>query len=275
MRTTAAEKYGGAGIALIEALGAQGAITFTIEEARRLARPIGVAEAYVPELLHRLNRAGLIQRIKQGSYVLAGHRVTIHPFVVGMALVERSAVSGWSALNYHGFTDQIPLVVSLTTTRRTTTPAMRGARKGSASTWEVVGLEFEIVTILERRFFGHEDIWLGEDRARIFDRERAVLDCFAMPRRFGGISEGLAIVVEHRGQLDPARLVAYAVRYGADSVARRVGFALEHAEVEPEILEPLRAIMKDGLRPLDPTRPSRGPIDRRWQLRNNLGKQSR
>ena len=49
--------------------------------------------------------------------------------------------------------------------------------------------------MVPHHFFGAEEIWLGDARVRMFDRERALLDCFALPRRFGGIA-GSFLVAE-------------------------------------------------------------------------------
>lgn len=266
-------RYGGLGVALLRALAEQGCSTFTAGEAREAARAVGVADSYLSVLLHRLQRAGWLRRLKHGTYAMATGLPGFpeaHPFALGMALIEPCAVSGWAALNHHGLTEQIPRVITLTTPKRVVTPAMRGALRAAPSTWDVAGQRFEIVTVVPAHFFGDEELWMGESRVRMFDRERALLDCFALPRRFGGLAEGLGILEEHLRELDLKRLVAHAQRYGKVVVAKRVGYALEHAGVEPELVEPLRALPMRGYRALDSTRLPRGERNRRWGLVENL-----
>lgn len=89
-------------------------------------------------------------------------------------------------------TEQIPCVVELTTPRRVVTPGMRGAMSKASLTWDAAGRKLEIVAVVKAHFFGDEELWLSNSRVRIFDRERALRDCFALPRRFGGLTEGLA-----------------------------------------------------------------------------------
>ena len=265
--------YGGMGTALLRALSEEGRATFTTGHARRAARGLGVAAAYLPVLLHRLHRAGLVRRLKRGTYAMAGGlpgAPEAHPFALGMELVHPSAVSGWSALHHHGLTEQIPRVVTLTTPRKVVTPAMRGAVGSAPSRWVVGGQVFEIVTVVPSHFFGDEGAWAGESKVRIFDRERSLLDCFALPRRFGGIAEGLGILEEHRDGIDVRRLVAHACRYGKGTVAARVGFALEGLGVSARVLRPLRDLPRKGFRPLDPARRVVGPRNRRWGLVENL-----
>ena len=265
--------YGGLGVAFLRALAEHGRPTFTVADAQRESEASGIAPSYLSVLLHRLVRAGLVQRIKRGTYTLAAGVLGFpeaHPFALGMALVDPCAVSGWSALNHHGMTEQVPRVVTLTTPRRVVTPAMRGVDRGEASNWRTAGQTFEIVTVVPAHYFGHEEIWLGDSRVRILDRERALLDCFALPRRFGGLAEGLGIIEEHLHEIDVGRLVDHARRYGVASVAKRIGYALDQAGVKASLVEPLCALPMQGTRLLDPTKPARGTRDARWGLRVNL-----
>jgi predicted transcriptional regulator of viral defense system len=260
-------------LALIQGLGETSQAVFNVATIREVAAAAGVTPAYLNVLLHDLVRTGLLRRVKRGTYALASGLPGVaepHPFSIGMALVEPCAVSGWSALNHHGLTEQIPHRVTLTTPRRIVTPAMRGAMRTEPSVWVVEGQEYEIVRVIPAHFFGQEEVWLGEAKVQIFDRERALLDCFALPRRFGGLAEGLGILEEHQRQVDTKRLVAHALRYGKVAVAKRVGFALERVGVRASIIEPLRALPVQGQRLLDPTKPACGGFNSRWALRENL-----
>jgi predicted transcriptional regulator of viral defense system len=270
--------YGGIGFALVHRLAESGQTTFTMATVRQIAAEVGVTPSYLRFLLHRLVRAGLLHRVKRGTYALVGGLpggVEAHPFAIAMALVDPCAVSGWSALNHHGLTEQIPQRVTLTTPRRIVTPAMRGAKHAKPSIWEVDGQEYEIVRVIPAHFFGDEEVWVDESKVRIFDRERALLDCFALPRRFGGLGEGLGILEEHLREIDIRLLVAHALRYGKVAVAKRVGYALERAGVPIPIVEPLRALPVQGQRLLDPTKPATGEYNRRWALRENLSARRR
>jgi len=261
-------------MALLRALGDEGKLVFSTQEARAAAHAAGIGPSYLPQLLRTLTQAGWIRRLKRATYVITvgipGLPLELHPFAIGMALVDSCAVSGWSALNHHGLTEQVPRVITLTTAKRVVTPAMRGAARTAPSIWEVGDQTFEIVSVVPAHYFGYQEIWLGESRVRILDRERALLDCFALPRRFGGVSEGLAIVEEHLHEIDVARLVAHAQRYAKASVGKRVGYALELARAEPALIEPLREMPVRGYRLLDPTKPARGRRSARWGLRDNL-----
>ena len=265
--------YGGMGVLLLRALGERHASTFTSGNAREVAGSLGISTSYLPVLLHRLQRAGLIERLKQGTYVFAGSvamRADVHSFGVAMTLIDPCAVSGWAALNHHGLTEQIPHVITVTTPKGIVTPSMRGASSAAPSVWEVSGRRYEIVSTVAANFFGFEQIWLSGVRVRILDRERALLDCFASPRKFGSLAEAFSILEENLHVLDVPRLISYAARFSKRVVAKRVGYALERFGADLDILEPLRALPMLGYRALDPAREATGRRERKWQLVVNL-----
>lgn len=189
-------------------------------------------------------------------------------------MVNPSAISHWSALHHHGLTEQVPRVVTAITPKKVVTPSMRGASPSARRrkhAWFVDGVRYEFVTVREAHFFGFEEIWIDEyTKVPITDKERTVLDTFISPRMFGGMGEGLGIIEEHLPMLTLDRLVNYTCRYGKISVAKRLGWALERAGIEESALTPLLEMPVTGYHALDPTRPRRGPCDRRWMIQNNL-----
>lgn len=257
------------GQALLRAVAATGRGVFDVADAREVGAALGIDAAHVPPLLQTLAEGGWLRRIKRGTYVVTGLQPnvsSVHPFAVGNALLQPSAVSGWSALNHHGLTEQIPRTVTLTTP---------SSRRGSKREWKLGGERFDVIVVVPKHFFGIADVWLGNEKVSVFDKERALLDCFALPARFGGIAAGLDIIESHLHELDVPRLVDYALRYGVTAVAKRVGWALEHAGVAESALAPLRALRATSYSLLDPTRPATGVRRSRWHLRENLGGKKR
>ena len=262
------------GIALAKALATAGLYIFATEDAVRLA-PAGVAPARVPYLLKRLADSGWIIRLRRGLYAGTGQLpggVDVPAPVVATALVSPSALAHWSALAYHDLTDQVPVVVTLITPKKVVTPSMRAAgSRGGRHLWRVADIECQFVTVSERRYsIGLGWAWFDQRfRASITDRERTVFDLFAMPSRFGGIGEGIAVLDRAGDTLDIPKLVEYALRYGEIAAAKRVGWALERSGVSATELRPLLELPAAAYSPLDPGRPHRGGHDRRWMLTLN------
>jgi predicted transcriptional regulator of viral defense system len=264
------------GLNLLQELFDHGRFIFTVEEAKTVAAQIGISDNYLLQVLSHLEKAVWIIRLRRGLYAGTGSLpggVQVHPFAVATRLVEPSAISHWSAMSYHGFTDQIPYIVTAFTPQKVVTPTMRrsNVKIGRKHAWDVWGVRYEYVSVIPDHFFGIEDVWIDE-RFRIpaTDKERTILETFVSPRLFGGIGEALETLEEHVHELNLEKLVEYSIRYGKASPAKRLGLALERLGAPPEFLDPLEQIPIKGFRLLDPIRPRRGPYDKRWMIQNNL-----
>ncbi len=265
------------GVRLLRGLGERGRYVFTTAEAREVGAPLGIGERYLSQLLPSLVAGGWLTRLRRGLYAQAGllpGEVSLPPFVVATRLVSPAAVSHWSAMSHHGLTEQIPHGVMALTPRKVVTPSMRRGEKALGAVrhaWKVGGIRYEYTSVKPEHYFGIEEVWIDTHfQVPITDRERTVLDGFIAPRLLGGMGEVFGVLEEHLQALDLAKLVAYALRYGKASVAKRVGMVLERLQVPEPIWAPLAALPIAGFRVLDPTRPAGGPYDQRWMIRNNL-----
>jgi len=178
-------------------------------------------------------------------------------------------------LQHHGFTEQLPQYITVTTLRKVITPDMRKFTVRRAATdkhrWMVGSEEIEFITVQPEHFFGIEHVWVDQFfRVPIMDRERTLLDLCIAPRRFGGMSEVLGLLEAHWASCDVARFVAYAVQYDKVIVAKRLGWVLETVGVPPSAVEQLLALPATSYGLVDPSPPHVGPYERRWRLRNNL-----
>lgn len=149
---------------------------------------------------------------------------------------------------------------------------MRSASvKDGRHLWHAAGLDFRYITVIANRFgFGIQTVWLDERfRVSITDRERTLLDLFALPRMFGGLGEGLAVLDRAKDEIDIERLVEYAIRYDSMALAKRLGWSLEETGTDPSMLTRLLELSVSYHSPLDPGRARRGRHDRRWMIIDN------
>ena len=119
--------------------------TFTINE---VAKVTNFKRRVLWVLLHRLEKNGWIERIEKGKYLLIplGEKkgeYTINEFIIGSMLTDKYAISYWSALHYHGLTEQIPKTVFIQTTNR---------RKNQNT--NIFGIPYKIIRIKQSKFFG-------------------------------------------------------------------------------------------------------------------------
>ncbi|MCD6183038.1 MAG: type IV toxin-antitoxin system AbiEi family antitoxin domain-containing protein [Thermovirga sp.] len=276
-QTVEPARSGSHSVRLLKELAEEGLNVFTTSEAKQIAVRSGIPEGYVTNLLMIMVRDGWLKRLRRGMYIRSGPAlgdIQIHSFAIATHLVVPSAISHWSALHYHGLTEQVPRVVTAFTPKKVVTPSMRRGHRfnnGKKHAWVINGVRYEYITVKRENFFGIEKIWVDEfSRVPITNCERTVLELFISPRMFGGMGEALGIIENHLPSLAVDKLVEYACRYGKISVAKRLGWVLEQAGASEAVLEPLLKIQALGYHVLDPTRPRRGSCDKRWMIQVNI-----
>ncbi len=258
---------------LLRALISDGNRVFTVDRARDFATSAGLSPGYLRQALHHLTNAGWLVRLRKGLYAVSTTVpgvITAHEFEVAMALTPLAAISHWSALHYHGLTDQAPRKVFILTTTDAKIPQVRGRKQARHHKGISVGTSvYQFVRVKPDRFFGTQKIWINDVRITITDPERTLLDGLMIPQYCGDFAEVLHAFQVQGTHLDVKRIIDYALRLDAATV-KRLGWVLEHAGVTSGRLKPLMAVTIKGYRKLDPTGPRKGPCDHRWMIQNNL-----
>ena len=208
--------------------------------------------------LHRLEQKGAIERIEKGKYLIIPlgaekGKYTLHEFVIGSTLIEPCSIAYWSALNYYGFTEQIPTTVFLQTT----------ARKKNQDI-KVFGVKYQIVKIKKEKVFGIRKEWIEEIQINITDKEKTIIDCLDKPQYCGGIIEVVKALKNNK--FDRKKLENYAQRIGNSGVLRRLGYLCELLNIKIKLP---KLHIRNYLF-LDPTMPEKDTKNARWRLIINL-----
>lgn len=265
------------GMRLLRQLFLRGKRIFSMEDAVSAATLENIPHSQLRKILSNLAKHGRVLRLRRGLYVSIGllpDQINTHPFVISAYLIQPSAISHWSALQYHGLTEQIPQIVTASTTSKVLTPSMREKQSTQSKikhAWEIGGVRYEYVNVQQKHFFGNEKIWLDEYfQVSITDKERTLIDVFIYPKMFGGMGEALGILENSLASIDIQKLVDYAIKYDKKSLAKRLGWALEYFGVPAKLIEPLLKVPINYYCRLDPSAPATGPCDKRWMIQNNL-----
>ncbi len=257
---------------LLHALSVTGKSVFTVAEARAAVN--GDAPK-LARLLSRLTRKRWLLRLERGKYLIlplaAGMEgtYTTHEFVLASRLAQPYAIAYWSALHYHGFTEQVPQTVTVMSPVRRRDVLIPG-----------LGFRCHFVYIAAERFFGFVTVSVDDQPVVITDPPRTVLDCLARPDLCGGIVEAAKGVYGYAQRSDarPDRLADYAARLGNPAVIKRLGYLVERFELPTkfpaarwaEAISEWQTHLSMGFARLDPRLPPAGPYDRRWRLRLNV-----
>lgn len=228
---------------------------FTIDEAEKV---FDLDRESLRVILSRLEEAGWVERLERGKYMvipLSARKgeYTLNEFVVGSMLVEPYAVAYWSALHYHGLTEQVPFTVFIQTTARRRRLDLR-----------VFGVRYKVVKIVEHKFFGIDDVWIDGSVIRVTDREKTIVDCLDHPEHCGGVVE---VAKALKNEVFDYRLLAgYSQRIKNSGVVRRLGYLCDLFDIQIDL-------PKVGARNylyLDPTMPHEGETDSSWRLKVNV-----
>ncbi len=224
---------------------------FTIEDAKQISH---ANKGVLKVILSRLEKKGWIERIEKGKYIVIPlgaekGKYTLNEFVLGSYLVDPCIISYWSALNYYGFTEQIPRTVFIQTTSR---------KKHQEVT--IFGVPYKIIRMKERKIFGVEKAWFEDIKINLTSREKTIIDCLDKPQYAGGIIEvAKALRTE---EYDKDILVKYAKRIRNSGVIRRLGYICEFLQI-PIVLPKIKT--RNYLK-LDPILPETNELNAKWHL---------
>jgi predicted transcriptional regulator of viral defense system len=216
-------------------------------------------------IVNRLVKKKWLVQLAKGKYLIvpleAGVRgeYTEHEFVIASYLVEQYYIGYWTALNYHGFTEQVPMTVFVVTTKRLRDRTM-------------LDIRYRFVALNKRKFFGFEAEPISNNKVNISDKEKTLADCLDHPEYCGGISEVVKSLWNAREEISIEKLVNYSVKMGNSAILKRLGFLVEllKIDISKKVMEKIRLHLKKGYVVLDPLERAHGNYSTRWALVINV-----
>jgi predicted transcriptional regulator of viral defense system len=202
-----------------------------------------------------------LDRLKSGTYLIvplaAGEtgEYTEHEFVIASHLADPMYISYWSALNYHGLTEQVPVTVFAATTDQ-------------VPTREIHGVTYTFVTLTNAKFFGDETVAIGSHRVNVASVEKTLVDCADHPEHCGGIGE----LAKGLGAADPDQetLTEYLLRLGNGAAIKRIVYLADLLDVDLAQREDIVDAFTSGYSKLDPTRGDDGRHASEYRLLLNV-----
>lgn len=233
----------------------------------------GVPRNDAAKLLARLAKQGWLQRVRRGIYVpvlLESTRADTapeDPWIIADAAFAPCFISGWSAAEHWGLTEQVFRTVLVATTRR---PRERQV--------DMRGTRFQLRTVGQKEFFGLKSVWRGRTRVSVSDPSRMIIDLLADPSIGGGLRSSVEILQAYLASKDYrnlAQLMAYAKQLGVGAVFKRLGYLLERfAPEEAQAIADCAEFLTQGNAKLDPALPAMR-LATRWRLWLPAGWESR
>jgi predicted transcriptional regulator of viral defense system len=219
-------------------------------------------------LLRYLADRGWLVRVARGTYAtvpLSAREAgdwPVDPWVVAMRRFAPCYVSGWSALAYHGLTEQIfrsAVVMTAKTIRR--------REDNSQST------PFVLRHRDHSKLFGLMVVWRDGNPVRMSDRERTIIDVLDEPALAGGMTHAAEALMAYfdENETDEDRLISYGDRLANRAVFKRLGYIVEALQLaDDHLLQACEARRSAGFTRLDPSVDRDGERNARWGLKINV-----
>jgi len=237
---------------------------FRLEDVRRI---LGLEDPSTRSLVRKLVNRGVVARLKPGLFILVPFELGKEREYLGNPLIAARELAGGkeyyishgTAMEIHGMVTQPQLVVYVMT------PVKRRSVR-------IMGAEFRFISSGKDYFFGLTDHWVTkQEKIRISDPERTVLDGFRMPEYCGGVTELAKGIWIKKQELNDGKLVDYALRMDVGAVIRRLGYIMELYDIgSSENRDRLRDRLTDSYVKLDPLLQADGKFLRKWRLQLNV-----
>lgn len=184
---------------------------FTVKD---LVKGLGLDRSRCYRLVSGLKQKGLLEVPMSGRYVLDIPNYRVSLYEVASRIYWPSYVSFWTALSFHGLTDQLPRTVYIVNTQKSSEIEFRDHR-------------VDFVRFRPGYVFGYrkEDGFMAEP-------EKAVIDSLHLPRYSGGVTE---VEKALEKDLDFEKLEYYAEEMGISSVMKRLKYLMERNGLENDL----------------------------------------
>lgn len=237
---------------------------FRLKEVQKILR---LDEVSSRNFIRKLVNRGVVTRLKPGLFILVpfelGKEVEYmgNPFVVAREIMSGRDyfLSHATAMEIHGGVTQPQLVIFIT--------ALKPRRSITS-----MGIEFRFIHNQKKYFFGISDHWVTkQEKVRISDLERTIIDGLKQPEYCGGLTEVAKGLWMRHQDVNMNRLLSYAIKIGVGAVIRRLGFLLELYKIgTSEDWEILSLHLTETYVRLDPLLSPEGKFLRKWRLQLNV-----
>ena len=246
---------------VIADLVSEGKVIFSIDELAEKTR----SQVKARKMASRLVKKKWLERIARGTYLVlelgAGSRPewTADAYYIASKLVSPHYIGYYNMLNDYGWTEQVPLSVTVATTKR-------------LKNREIHGVKYEFITLEKNKFFGTISKYLRGHAINVSDPEKTIVDALDQPKYCGGINEVAKALKNSRTQLDWRKLIHYAERLGNGAVFKRLGYLIElmQVEIDSTIMDKIKNNVTEGYSLLYPGAGKQGHHNSKWNLILNV-----
>jgi len=214
-------------------------------------------------IVGRLVNKKWVIRIGKGKYLIVpltagvAGEYTEHEFIVASLITKDYYIGYWTALNYYGFTEQVPNKIFIATKKR-------------LKDRKIHETCLKFVCLSKKKFFGFDNISISNLKVNISDKEKTIIDCLDKPKYCGGIEEIVKSIFFAKEEIDFKKLTNYAIKIGNNAVIKRLGFILDFLSMDSKNL---KNKISSSYSVLDPTKEKKGKYSSEWKILINVSKE--
>ena len=225
----------------------------------------------VRRLLADMTNRGLLMRIKEGLFYIIPYDQEAKTFMPDWHILAQYLVGDteyyigyYSAMQIHSLITQ---------------PALREQvvvnKQIKPSTLKIKGIPFQFIYHNEKHFFGQKKTWVDSyNKIQCADLEKTFIDALFKPDYAGGITEIAKALYKSREKIDFIKLLDYSTRFDSLAVTKRLGYLLELLQVQSPVIDTLQKKATKSYFPLEPSHPKEGKLLSRWNIQENIDRQS-
>ena len=241
---------------LLSTLARQDKIIFTTAEARNILKK------NPKKIMFNLIESKWVLPLKKGLYAIVPLEIgpkgaddfLIHDFIIASYLTKPYFISFWSALNYYGFSDQIPSTVFIATNK-------------SLKPLEIINTKFLFIKLSKNKFLGLTKIKIEDHEIKIADKNKTIADCLDHPEHSGGLEEVARSIFFSHKEFSISRIKDYAFQMKNLTILKRLGYILEKTGLMDEYADHFHDFKPSkGYSKLDTISRTKGKYNEKWQL---------
>lgn len=254
---------------LLTTLYARNRPVFHFQEAQEILGARTVTSSALSQLIQH----GIVMRLKGGTFRIIPFELGFereylgNPYIVARELTisdhsdiqNNYYLSHGSAFELHQMVTQPSLVVYVS--------SLKMMRPRIIS-----GTEFRFVKCKPDDLFGLTEIWVDKnEKVCVSDLERTLLDGLKLPGYCGGMIEvAKAFSIKH-DQINPQKIIDYAIRLNIGAVYRRLGYLMDLYQIGDQIhRDYLKTKLTNTYQLFDPDLSREGHHIMKWRLRLNI-----
>lgn len=225
----------------------------------------------VKKLLSDMAKRGLLMRVKEGLYYVIPYDQDAETFMPDWHLLVPHLVgdasyyiSYYSAMQIHSLITQPALKEQIVVNKQI-----------KPTTLKIKGIPFQFIYHNEKHFFGSKKTWINSfNKIECSDLEKTFIDALFKPHYAGGITEITKALHKSKDKIDYKKLFKYSEQFDSLAVTKRLGYLLELLEIENPIIDKLQKSKTNSYFLLEPQHPKEGKMISRWNIQENIDKQS-